>query len=88
MVYEPESLSLRVTDFDRSTERRFGFIENRHAPKGQLYVSPRRSPGNVRRCEIRAPTGRPLMAYFLDLGPPRWGSGDFGNRDSQGCALG
>ncbi len=40
LVYEPESLSLRVTDFDRSRERRFCFIENRHAPTGQLYVSP------------------------------------------------
>ena len=40
VVYEPESLSLRVTDFDRSREQRFCFIENRHAWAGQLYVSP------------------------------------------------
>ncbi len=44
VVYEPGSLSLCVTDFDRSTERGFCFSENRHARAGQLYVSPGRSP--------------------------------------------
>ena len=52
VVYEPESLSLRVTDFDRSTERGFCFIENRHAPAGQLYVSPGRALVVIHKSEF------------------------------------